>query len=283
MAAQSRGLAHRGHVSPTRGIAQRFLRFLARLALLVLLAAIRLCPPRLFRGGSMGLVYFADDDFDARALVKGCLKLDGHKVKCFQSGEELLAEFLQRPCDLVILDVMMPGPDGLEVLRRIRAVSDVPIIMLTAKDEEEDCFVGFSRGADDYIGKPFRPILLRGKVHALLSRARLRTVEDPCQPAKNLQCGNVRSEDGGKSFYVGPHALQLTPLERSYLQLMMENYDSPVPRERALEWVWGIKEQGSRVVDETNRRVRIKLVSVGANIALESVWGVGYVLRARKR
>lgn len=231
----------------------------------------------------MGLVYFADDDFDARALVKGCLGLDGHEVKCFQAGEELLAEFLKRPCDLVILDVMMPGPDGLEVLQRIRTVSDVPVIMLTAKDEEEDCFAGFSYGADDYIGKPFRPILLRGKVHALLSRARVRAQEDPCRPVADLQCGNVRSEGGGRAFFVGSGALQLTPLERSYLQLLMENFNTPVSREEALERVWGLKEQGSRVVDETNRRVRIKLVSAGANIALESVWGIGYVLRARKR
>lgn len=232
----------------------------------------------------MGLVYFADDDFDARALVKGYLALDGHAVECFECGEALLGAFLQNPCDLVILDVMMPGADGLEILKRLRAVSDVPVIMLTAKNEEEDCVSGFSRGADDYIGKPFRPILLRGKVHALLSRARLSAEERPSSSlAKDLQCGNLRSEAGGNVFFVGSRPLALTPLERSYLRLMMENFDAPVSREGALERVWGLKEQGSRVVDETNRRVRMKLVELGATVALESIWGFGYVLKAREK
>lgn len=228
----------------------------------------------------MGLVYFADDDFDARTLVKGCLALDGHTVCCFESGEELLGEFLRKPCDLVILDVMMPGPDGLEILKRLRAVSDTPVIMLTAKDEEEDCFTGFSRGADDYIGKPFRPILLRGKVHALLSRAQ-KSAEEGLrkETPKDLQCGNLRFRGEGSAFFVGSHSLALTPLERSYLRLMMENFGSPVSREEALSQVWGLEEQGSRVVDETNRRLRIKLAKAKASVALESAWGVGYVLK----
>ncbi len=228
----------------------------------------------------MGLIYFADDDLDARSLVKGCPTVDGHTVECFEPGRDLLHAFLREPCDLVVLDVMMPGVDGMEILKRLRTISSVPVIMLTAKAGEEDCFSGFSTGADDYMTKPFRPILLRGKVHALLSRAQLdaRKAADG-EPLPDLRCGNLHSANGGQSFQVGAKILDLTPLERQYLYFMMERFNKPVSRAEALQEVWNLPDSNSRVVDETNRRVRIKLTEAHASVTLESVWGVGYILK----
>lgn len=227
----------------------------------------------------MGLIYFADDDFDARSLVRGCLTLDGHDVKCFESGNDLLGEFLSRPCDLVILDVMMPGSDGFGVLKKIRSISRVPIIMLTAKTAECDCYTGFAEGADDYIGKPFRPILLRGKVHALLSRRGWSGEKGAPRVCEDLTCGNLCATGGGEAFFVAGKNLSLTPIERKYLYFMMGRFGNPVAREDALTEVWGISGPVSRVVDETNRRVRIKLAAAKSSVVLESVWGLGYVLK----
>lgn len=229
----------------------------------------------------MALIYFADDDLDARALVKGCLSLDGHRTVCFASGEELIGEFLRNPCDLVILDVMMPKADGFEVLGKIRSISSIPIIMLTAKTGENDCYSGFAHGADDYIGKPFRPVLLRGKVHALLSRAALAPGKQLKKTSlEDLVCGNLCSSKGDASFSVGERSLLLTPVERKYLYFMMQRYNNPVAREEALEEVWGLGDAvKSRVVDETNRRVRVKLSKLGASVVLESIWGFGYILK----
>ena len=231
----------------------------------------------------MALVYFADDDFDARSLVRGCLSLDGHNVKCFETGEALLGEFLNNRCDLVILDVMMPRVDGFEILRRIRGFSSVPVILLTAKNGEGDYFSGFAKGADDYIEKPFRPILLRGKVHELLSRIQLSASEKTvASRLKNMTCVDLRFSGNNTTFYINDRHFRLTPVEGKYLHFMMERFNTPVAREDILKGVWGLEKSSSRVVDETNRRIRIKLTEEGAHVVLESIWGYGYILKEKE-
>ena len=118
-------------------------------------------------------IYLADDEKSIRELLHSFLTSDGYEVRSFESGDALLAAFQQEPAELVILDIMMPGTDGLTVCRELRSVSDIPIILLTAKDSELDYVMGISQGGDDYHTKPFRPTILLMKVRALLRRVEM--------------------------------------------------------------------------------------------------------------
>ncbi|MFR4406767.1 MAG: response regulator transcription factor [Anaerovoracaceae bacterium] len=118
-------------------------------------------------------IYLADDEKSIRELLHSFLASDGYTVRSFESGDALLEAFRQDPAELVILDIMMPGTDGLTVCRELRAVSDIPIILLTAKDSELDYVMGISQGSDDYLTKPFRPTILLMKVKALLRRVEM--------------------------------------------------------------------------------------------------------------
>ena len=118
-------------------------------------------------------IYLADDEKSIRELLHSFLASDGYTVRSFESGDALLEAFRQEPAELVILDIMMPGTDGLTVCRELRSVSDIPIILLTAKDSELDYVMGISQGSDDYLTKPFRPTILLMKVRALLRREEL--------------------------------------------------------------------------------------------------------------
>ena len=116
------------------------------------------------------LIYLADDEKNIRELLSSFLVSDGYQVCAFENGDALLEAFARKPAELVILDIMMPGTDGLEVCRRLRGLSDLPIILLTARDSELDYVMGISQGGDDYLTKPFRPTILLMKVKALLRR-----------------------------------------------------------------------------------------------------------------
>ena len=118
-------------------------------------------------------IYLADDEKSIRELLHSFLASDGYTVRSFESGDALLEAFHQEPAELVILDIMMPGTDGLAVCRELRSVSDIPIILLTAKDSELDYVMGISQGSDDYLTKPFRPTILLMKVKALLRRVEM--------------------------------------------------------------------------------------------------------------
>ena len=113
-------------------------------------------------------IYIAEDDKKIRELIHRFLESDGYAVISFENGDELLTAFRKNPADLVILDIMMPGTDGLEICSRLREFTDVPIILLTAKDSELDYVSGITQGSDDYLTKPFRPTILLMRVKALL-------------------------------------------------------------------------------------------------------------------
>ncbi len=115
-------------------------------------------------------IYIADDEKNIRDIIKSFLERDGYAVSAFENGDDLMSAFFQQPCDLVILDIMMPGTDGLTICRMLREKTDVPIIMLTAKNSEYDYVKGITLGSDDYLTKPFRPTTLLMRVHALLRR-----------------------------------------------------------------------------------------------------------------
>lgn len=230
------------------------------------------------RGGkSVALIYYAEDEREIRDVVSVFLKNDGHEVAGFETDDQLLEAFRKKPCDLVLLDIMMPGTDGIGVLSQLRAVSTVPVILLTAKDTDSDYYNGLALGSDDYITKPFKPLLLTAKINALLRRVDYGSQPKPQD--QNLQCGNLIYDSRRREFSVAGKALKLTPLERKFLTYMMERFEVSVSKSELMDAVWGIEaEVESRAADETNRRLRRKLTAAGADVYVQTVWGYGFRL-----
>lgn len=227
----------------------------------------------------MAAIYYADDEQEIREIVSAFLRNDGHEVTAFENGDLLLAAFREKPCDLVLLDIMMPGTDGIGVLTALRAISTVPVILLTAKDTDSDYYNGLSLGSDDYIAKPFKPMILSAKVHALLRRVQYENQGGMEPGTADLHCGNLHYDSRKREFSVSGAPLHLTPTEIKFLTYMMQHFDESVSKNRLLDVVWDIDtEIESRVADETNRRLRKKMTAAGADVYVQTVWGYGFKL-----
>src|SRR5215475_14290698 len=219
-------------------------------------------------------VLVVEDEPDIRRLVVLHLERDGFRCRTAANGLDALREVKANLPDLVVLDLMLPGLDGLEVCRRLRSdtsTASVPIIMLTAKSDEVDRVVGLEVGADDYVAKPFSPKELVARVRAVLRRAR------PSQPTRVLAVGPVTLDPERHAVTLGGKALQLTPKEFDLLQALLEAAGRVLSREYLLNHVWGYAradEIESRTVDVHVRRLRAKLGDAGSRIA--TIKSVGY-------
>ena len=225
------------------------------------------------------LIYLADADPGLLEVFSAFLESAGFDVRSFSTGDELAEEFSRREPDLVVLDVMMPGTDGLTVCKNLRAVSDVPIVILTAKDSEMDYMRGLAIGADDYLTKPFSPSMLVMRVKALLRRVEMGRATTPV--ADNLSFGDVTLSESTHEARVAGAPIELTMTEFALLRCLLEAGGSAVSRDTLLSKVWGIDaEVETRVTDETVRRVRRKLRDAGSGTSVKAVWGFGYKLEA---
>jgi DNA-binding response OmpR family regulator len=213
-----------------------------------------------------------DDDFNINQLVKLYLEKEGFRVEPFQDGQQALEAFHQNPPDLVVLDLMLPGIDGWEICREIRKISDVPIIMLTAKGETFDKVLGLELGADDYIVKPFDPKELVARVKAVLRRNRpARDLgKEVSFPGLTVNLTNYTVTLRGKE-------LEFPPKELELLYFLASHPNKVFTREQLLEHVWGFDFYGdSRTVDVHIKRIREKLDNENNNWQIKTVWGVGY-------
>ncbi len=223
-------------------------------------------------------IYLADDEKSIRELLHSFLASDGYTVRSFESGDALLEAFRQEPAELVILDIMMPGTDGLTVCRELRAVSDIPIILLTAKDSELDYVMGISQGSDDYLTKPFRPTILLMKVKALLRRVEMDRGKTAAED--ELHYGDIRYSATENVIFYGAAPVSLTQTELRLLSYMMKQPEKAYSREELLSAVWGFdSEVETRVTDETLRRIRKKLLQAGSTVSVSTIWGFGYKLK----
>lgn len=226
------------------------------------------------------LIYAADDEENIREILKSFLVDSGFEVEVFPTGDELFEAFQAKPCDLAVLDIMMPGTDGLTVCKNLRAISKVPIIILTAKDSEMDYVTGMTYGGDDYLMKPFRPSMLVMRIKALFRRI-------------EMEHDNKKSEEvsafSDLTYYAKTREIQcagktvpFTMTELALLRYMIEQSDRAIPREELLDEVWGITADiETRVTDETVRRIRKKLVAAGSKVSVTVVWGYGYKLEEK--
>ena len=227
----------------------------------------------------MAKIFYADDEEQVRSVVTAFLTNEGHEVKSFETGDLLYAYFEKNDCDLVILDIMMPGTDGIGILQKIRQHSNVPVMLLTARDTDIDFYNGLAMGSDDYLTKPFKPMILSAKINALLRRVRYEKAEKETDEKKDLSCGNVTFSTIRHEVSVNGDVLPLTPTELKLLIYLMEHFEEAVSKDVLLDKIWGLgSEIESRVVDETNRRLRKKLSAAGADIYVQTVWGYGYKL-----
>jgi len=224
-------------------------------------------------------IYVADDDDNIRQVVKSFLESDGYKVEDFPTGDLLLERFSQSPCDLAILDVMMPGKDGFAVCTELRKVSTVPIIMLTARDSENDYAMGLGLGSDDYITKPFSAMALLMRVRAIFRRIDFESKKHNANEAAAVTVGRLKLDEGCRLIMMDDKPMALTPTEYGVLRHLMLHAGQAVSREELLNTVWGFESAvETRATDDTVRRLRKKLDGSGVNIM--AVWGYGFRLEA---
>ena len=214
---------------------------------------------------------------DEKVMVKGIrfnLENEGYEVDVGYNGREAVDKARATDYDLIILDLMMPELDGLEACMEIRAFSTVPIIMLTARSQDNDKLLGFEYGADDYITKPFNILEVKARVKALLRRAStVRKQED-----NRLSGGGLTIDTASRRTWKEGRAVELTAREFDLLELLMKNPGRVYSREQLLDLVWGYEYTGEyRTVDVHIRRIREKVEADPANPELlRTKWGVGY-------
>ncbi|GGP33811.1 response regulator transcription factor [Saccharothrix coeruleofusca] len=219
-----------------------------------------------------GRVLVVDDDATVRDVVRRYLELAGHEVELVGDGERALRRCAEHPPDVVVLDLMLPGVDGLEVCRRLRARGAVPVVMLTALGEEEDRIAGLQLGADDYVTKPFSPRELALRVTSVLRRARAATA-----PGPELVDGELRLDLGARSARLGARELALTSREFDLLAFFLTHRGTAFSRAELLSRVWGWEFGDQSTVTVHVRRLREKVEPDPARpVRITTVWGVGY-------
>jgi DNA-binding response OmpR family regulator len=227
-------------------------------------------------------ILLVDDEESVQRLLTFPLERDGFKVIQARDGEEALARFSANAIDLVVLDLMLPKLDGLEVCKRLRATSAVPIIMLTARDDELDKVLGLELGADDYITKPFSIREFRSRVRALLRRAAAAR-HDSSQVEETIETDGLRIDMGKRIVEARGEPVQLTYVEFELLRLLASNPGRVYTRQKLLAGLWGGSEyRDPRTIDVHVRHLREKLEREPREPELIlTVRGVGYRFRDR--
>ena len=227
-------------------------------------------------------ILIVDDELSIRKAVSAYLEAEGFVVHTAEDGEQALGLFRRYRPSVVVLDIMLPGMDGLEVLQHIRRESNVYVLMLTAKSEEIDRVVGLTVGADDYMPKPFSPRELVARVKALLRRERIPL---PSENEPVLQFANLHIDVRRHEVWRGETPIELTALEFKILTILAQNAGQVLSREQLIEKVWGYDAfLDDRTVDVHIRRIRHKLEEdpIDPQFIL-TVRGIGYKVGDRVR
>ncbi len=217
-------------------------------------------------------ILVVDDESRMRKLVRDFLVKDGYDVLEAGDGEEALEIFFgQKDIALVVLDVMMPKLDGWQVCREVRALSKVPIIMLTARSDERDELQGFQMGVDEYISKPFSPKILVARIEAILRRTNQLAADAV------LSCGGIRIDKAAHQVMIDGRNVDLSYKEFELLVYFVENKGIALSREKILNNVWNYDYFGdARTIDTHVKKLRSKMGEKGEMI--KTIWGMGYKL-----
>lgn len=222
----------------------------------------------------MAVVFVVEDDTNIREIERYALKNSGYEVEAFESGAELFQRLKEEIPSLILLDIMLPGESGLDILAKIRGTAEtsrVPIIMVTAKTSELDKVKGLDLGADDYISKPFGVMELVSRVKALLRRS------NPVQDEAQLMLGDIYIDNDRHAVLVGGKPCELTFKEFELLKYLIINRGIVLSRDKLMNQVWGFEYEGeSRTVDMHIKTLRQKLGDAGHYI--KTVRNVGYMI-----
>lgn len=218
---------------------------------------------------------------DEKLIVKGIkfsLEQEGYQVDCSYDGEEGLKKATENQYDMILLDLMLPKIDGMDVCRQIREFSDVPVIMLTAKGDDMDKILGFENGADDYITKPFNILEVKARIKAILRRNQSVSHGKEKKNKNEYTVAGLCFDFENRSLFVDGKALNLTMKEFDLLELLVKNQGKVYSRENLLNLVWGYEYPGDvRTVDVHVRRLREKIEpNPGEPTYVHTKWGVGY-------
>jgi two-component system alkaline phosphatase synthesis response regulator PhoP/two-component system response regulator ResD len=221
-------------------------------------------------GGNSQTILVVEDEQAIASFVAAYLRKDGFTVRMTASGREALALVGTEPPSLVVLDLMLPDLDGMEVCRRIRETSTLPVLMLTARDDDLDKIAGLEVGADDYLTKPFNPRELVARVRAILRRSAGKTQRG----GGIMEHGDLVLDAGRRECRVGEEEIRLAPKEFDLLWELLDHRGLVLTRDQLLERVWGYTFAGdTRTVDVHVRQLRRKL---GDAAPIVTVWGIGY-------
>lgn len=220
---------------------------------------------------------------DEKLIVKGIrfsLEQDGMEVDCAYDGEEALECAHNKDYDIILLDLMLPKLNGLEVCQQVREFSDVPIIMLTAKGEDMDKILGLEYGADDYITKPFNILEVKARIKAIMRRTS--KPADKEEKARVVEVGDLKLDCESRRVFIAGREINLTAKEFDVLELLVFNPNKVYSRENLLNMVWGYEYPGDvRTVDVHIRRLREKIEANPSEPKyVHTKWGVGYYFRA---
>ena len=217
-------------------------------------------------------VFVIDDEQNIRDILEKYLKKEGFMVSTFQDGAEVLCALETIEPDLLVLDIMMPNVDGLELLRRLRKHSFIPVIVVSARDEELDRILGLELGADDYLTKPFSPRELVVRIKNLFKR--MNRLEHGAT-SYEINVNNMQLNKKKRQVFIEDQELVLTPKEYDVLSFLIQNPGQPFTREKLIETIWGYHYAGDgRLIDDLVKRLRKKMT--GADMKIVTVWGYGY-------
>ncbi|MEF2889060.1 MAG: response regulator transcription factor [Turicibacter sanguinis] len=221
-------------------------------------------------------VFVIDDDANIRQLILRYLEKEGYKVTAFENAEHVFEAFNMLQPDALVLDIMMSGTmDGLDLCKKIRTVSQVPIIFVSAKDEAVDRIIGLELGADDYLSKPFSPRELLVRLKIIFRRIEPVMVSD--HETTTYQIKDLKIDDSKRVCSVKDKELSLTNNEYMLLAYLVKNKNISFTRENLIQNIWGYDYVGeSRMIDDLVKRLRKKLKSFDAQVEITTVWGYGY-------
>ncbi|MFI3255307.1 MAG: response regulator transcription factor [Eubacteriales bacterium] len=223
----------------------------------------------------MKKIYIAEDDPSISGILKTHLKQNGYEIQCFPEGQSLLAGFNQSPCDLIITDIMMPVMNGYDLCREIRKSSLIPLIMISANNEEVDRILGLELGGDDYIGKPINLRELSIKVKNSLRR--MEVIKQITLPRSSIAHLDLTLDLEERSATISGDLFDLTTKEFDFLELLIKNVGKAFSREQIIKQVWQYDFDGdTRQVDQLIKRLRKKMLLLGAECEIKTVWGFGY-------
>lgn len=217
-------------------------------------------------------IFVVDDEQNIRQLIEKYLAREGYQVTTFSDGTNVVKEVSRLSPDLIVLDIMMPTISGIDVLRELRKISDIPVVVVSARSEEYDRIIGIELGADDYMTKPFSPRELTVRINGIFRRLK-RT--DPQKDV--LSYKDVTIDHRKRTAFAMTMELALTVKEFDFLALLIANPEMSFTRQQIIDHVWGVDFYGEeRLVDDLVKRIRKKLTKAESEVKVTTVWGYGY-------